>query len=284
MGFLFYHSAYLDFFNKNIFSIKLNQLMLFTSLHDNYAISFTYAPYGDIEGEAKESEVIVFIEKMISAFELLNIQSIKIKCKPSFIATPTQLLFHELLEKKYGFEVELENVQHTLIVDEEALIDKIKYQEKRKLKTLKKEVIVKRLSAPDDDSWFDLLKLARQHKGYPLTTTKYNYEELPKVLSDCYYFIGAYKNEELIATCIGVKVTSDILYYYLPATHPLYVQYSPSVLLLDNLYQLATELNIKYIDLGISNNQDGTLNHGLVKFKENMGGIAGIQKILQYNF
>lgn len=284
MDFLFYSPLYLSFFKTPLIEFNSNHLFLYAAVNDNEAISYTYAPYGDIEGDAKEADIERFIHKMISRFEDLTIQSLVIKCRPSFIASSTQLVFHELLEKKFGFEVESVNVQHTLIVDEVPLMNKINSQEKRKLKALKNECTIKVLSAPEKELWFDLLSNARQYKGFPLTTTKYNYEELPNIISDRYYYIGAYKNDVLIASCVGIRVSEDIMYYYLPATHPDYSQLSPSVLLLDHLYQLASDLKIKYIDLGISNNQDGTLNHGLVRFKENMGGIAGVQKRLIYNF
>jgi hypothetical protein len=284
MTFLFHEKKYLDFFNTPIYTCSFEGLELKFNLSNNQAISLIHAPYGDIEGEGKDKDVQQLIEQLLTMCEKLDVHSIQIKCKPSFIASNTQLIFHELLEKKFAFNIQQENIQHTLLVDSTPLKDKIHPQEKRKLNSLEDKISIKVLPAPESNDWFSLIQLARSYKGFPLTTSENHYMQIPLSLKGRYFCLGAYCDDLLIATCIAVLVNDRVMYYYMPATHPEYIKMSPSVKLINTMYDLALSLDMQCIDLGISNAQDGTVNHGLVTFKEHMGGIAGVQKKLTYTF
>lgn len=86
--------------------------------------------------------------------------------------------------------------------------------------------------------------------------------------------------EEVIAACITVTVSREVLYYFLPAASAAYNQFSPMVMLIFNLYKWAQKSNYRLIDLGRAS-IEGEVQEGLREFKDRMGGIKGYSVCLR---
>ena len=82
--------------------------------------------------------------------------------------------------------------------------------------------------------------------------------------------------KKIIASSIGVKVNSKILYYFLPADDPEYKKFSPTVLLIKEMYKFCKESNYHLLDLGIAT-AGGVANPGLIRFKENLGANSSLK-------
>jgi lipid II:glycine glycyltransferase (peptidoglycan interpeptide bridge formation enzyme) len=67
-------------------------------------------------------------------------------------------------------------------------------------------------------------------------------------------------------------VSSKVLYYYLPADSPKYLEFSPAILIIKSMYEYSQKHCFEILDLGISTYL-GERNEGLIRFKKNLGGM-----------
>ncbi len=120
---------------------------------------------------------------------------------------------------------------------------------------------------------YEFILAARQRKGYPMSISATSFAELFDKIPDAYMQWGVFDQQTLVATCTVVLVRkSQIAYYFLPADHPNYQAYSPSIFLIDAIVQYLQPLGFHLFDLGISSYR-GVLNVGLARFKKNVGAI-----------
>ena len=134
------------------------------------------------------------------------------------------------------------------------------------------------LSNPDFETIHQLIVKARNRKHFPVSL---KLEELKKLFTDFpeEFKLFAVKDQEtIIATCVGVIVRENeqdnkgILYYFMPADHSDYLNYSPTTMLVDGLYQYCQQNGFVLLDLGISTSK-GIPNEGLIRFKHNLGAV-----------
>jgi Acetyltransferase (GNAT) domain len=85
---------------------------------------------------------------------------------------------------------------------------------------------------------------------------------------------------ERVAVAIAIWVTPDILYYFLPASNPVYDSWSPSILLLSGLYDACLAAGGKLLDLGPSLTTSHAPNASLARFKQHVGGVASLRLTL----
>ncbi|WP_156140225.1 GNAT family N-acetyltransferase [Sporocytophaga myxococcoides] len=130
--------------------------------------------------------------------------------------------------------------------------------------------------SPDIETIFSLIKENREIKGNPVSIT-------PEVLGNLYYsFKENFKSfllkdgETLIGSAFGVRVSENVLYYYLAADSYGYKKYSPSTIMIGQIYNYCLQAGISIFDLGIATSKS-VPNFGLIKFKQNMGGIVSLK-------
>ena len=120
---------------------------------------------------------------------------------------------------------------------------------------------------------FNMIAQSRIEKQLPVTLEyreiKKNFQKFP----DCFFWFGVWKEAELAAAAIGIRVKPDTMYYFFPGHDSKFNSWSPLVLLLNEMYMLCIRENIKYLDLGKSS-CDGIINTGLFQFKKNLGGVT----------
>lgn len=117
-----------------------------------------------------------------------------------------------------------------------------------------------------------LLKCAERN-GYELSLSKCQLGTLLTRFPEDFLVFSVNNKGQLIALAIMVKVTSDILYYFLSAFDPQYRSYSPMVLLLKNVYEFCQQNDFSILDLGTSLDRHGNNKPSLARFKKNIGGI-----------
>lgn len=76
---------------------------------------------------------------------------------------------------------------------------------------------------------------------------------------------------QLAALTVAVRVRSDILYNFLPASPLAYRPFSPMVMLLDEVVAYCRRQNIRVLDLGTSLDGDHQPKASLMRFKRNLG-------------
>jgi hypothetical protein len=88
------------------------------------------------------------------------------------------------------------------------------------------------------------------------------------------------KENERVAAAIIIKTAPDIAYYFFPADSPYRRGFSPMVLLMQTVYEFSKANGMRFIDLGVSS-KNGLPQTGLIRYKENMGGIPSTRLNLQ---
>jgi lipid II:glycine glycyltransferase (peptidoglycan interpeptide bridge formation enzyme) len=75
----------------------------------------------------------------------------------------------------------------------------------------------------------------------------------------------------ITALSVVVRVRDDILYNFLPASHPDYSTFSPMVMLIGGLFTYCQHQGIPLLDLGVSLDGTGQPKPSLIHFKRNLG-------------
>ncbi len=235
-------------------------------------VSGVRAPFGGVE--CLDIDALDFIVKeLIDTCRTRGARSITIKQAPVFYQTEVASGIHQTLLSN-NFQLLYSDVNQYMPVDaSKSFINSIDYQKRRSLRMLKqKGAQAVFLNTIQSDDWYALYLKSRAYKNYPVTISKETYDTLSKQLPDVYQYVGVFLGGVLIATAVWVQVTNDVVYYFLAASDPVYEVISPSIMLVEAIYDQAVVRGIKTIDLGISS-IEGQLNDGLHFFKRNVGGI-----------
>jgi hypothetical protein len=235
-------------------------------------ISGLRAPFAGIEC-SDTNALDTLVKELVETYRKRGDGEIFIKQAPVFYHTAVAADIDAALRSN-GFKLLHTDVNQYLPVDAaKSFIGSIDYQKRRSLRILKqKGAQAVFFNAIESDIWYALYLKSRKYKNYPVTISKEQYDLLSIKLPDAYWYVGVFLDGKLIANAVWVQVTKDIVYYFLAASDPDYDVFSPSIMLIEALYDRACAEGIKIIDLGVSS-IEGVLNEGLHFFKRNVGGI-----------
>lgn len=111
----------------------------------------------------------------------------------------------------------------------------------------------------------------RQQQGYPLTICPDDLARLLQKFPERFLIFTVNDGPRLAALTIAVRVREDILYTFLPASHPDYRTFSPMVMLIGGLYAYCQQQRIRLLDLGMSLDEKNQPKPSLMRFKRNLG-------------
>ncbi|UFH56408.1 GNAT family N-acetyltransferase [Spirosoma sp. KNUC1025] len=111
----------------------------------------------------------------------------------------------------------------------------------------------------------------RRQQGYTLTIAPAKLEKLLQTFPEQFPVFTVTDGPKLAALTVAVRVREDILYTFLPASHPDYRTFSPMVMLTDGLVSYGRERNIRLLDLGTSLDENQLPKLSLMRFKRNLG-------------
>ncbi|MGV3558712.1 GNAT family N-acetyltransferase [Larkinella arboricola] len=169
-------------------------------------------------------------------------------------------------------------------VDNRPFIDHVHPPERRRLRKCHQAGFTTQIwDDADVDKLFALIQKARHRKSLPVTIQSKDLASLLSNFRDVCPVFTVRNGEQLIAACIGIRVTPDVLYYFLPADHEDYQQFSPSVLLIESLYDYCRQHGISRLDLGISTSR-GIRNEGLIRFKRQLGAVETPKFVYEMRF
>lgn len=84
------------------------------------------------------------------------------------------------------------------------------------------------------------------------------------------------------AVVVAVRVSAEVLYYFLPASDPALNALSPAVLLVAGLHTEARNTGAALLDLGTSADPvTGRPSHSLLRFKRHLGGLPTLKLTLE---
>lgn len=241
-------------------------------IENNQALSGHQASFGavDFETELTVDRLKYFLVEVHQLLSDSAIASVGYRL-PATIYPQAHLVLEVLTE--LGFKVVVAETNQHLVIREEKFSQIIRNNERKKLnQSSAANYMYKKLEFSELDAVYTLVSETRSRRGFPVTMSLTELRASFNVMPDQYVLFGLFDEETLIAASVSIMVTNDILYNFYHADKVEYRRRSPLVMLLDNIYQYCQLNKIKVLDLGISTNQ-GKLNEGLYKFKENLGCI-----------
>ncbi len=253
------------------------------SLHNKEAWSLSASPFGSVYGNTQctPDQLTLFIANIKQSLIQKGIHTIGIKHYPAcYNEKMHDIVVQSLLEN--DFEITCtENNQYLPLeaVSKKEVFDHSKLHLIKKCVAAGFEVSVS--SSFDADKWYDIISRARKLRGHPMTIDLESLRTLNKGNEDSYHFFEVKDGDRIMACAIGVRVTEEVLYYYLAADEDDYRNYSPMTFLLDRMYDFASENGVKVLDMGISSS-NGILNDGLRWFKKSFGALEQPKLVLQW--
>ena len=177
---------------------------------------------------------------------------------------------------KANFSISNKAVNHHIHVSDRPLETVMHPMEIRRLNKCKKNNFSFRKETKDSAlEIYEYLMECREEQGLNLSITRETLLDYINRFPGDYSIFSVRSDKRLLAATITVRVHRKILYNFLPGSLKKFKHFSPTVMLLEGLYQYCQKNNFEILDLGISTKSDGKDQPTLIKFKENMGGEKG---------
>lgn len=237
------------------------------------AYSPAAAPFGSIEFSETVPDAILdrFLVELTAAARNEGAKKIRIVSYPHCYA---QQQADRLTKRLFAHKFAQQSVHPTyyLPVGNDPFIDQLVPAERRRLQKCRSAGFhFARWASSDLTDIVDFIQETRQQKGYPLSVSRGRLTQLCQQFSDQFVAFTVMDGSRLAAVTITVRVRHDILYNFLPASHPDCQTSSPMVMLTDGLFTYCQKQAIRLLDLGVSLDANKQPKPGLMRFKRNLG-------------
>ncbi|GAB4056227.1 GNAT family N-acetyltransferase [Spirosoma litoris] len=293
-GFLFNETAHLWQQNGGQFYLvlainlatKLVEARCAFFIQGNEAISPAAAPFGSIEfvEALPESVLNEFLNALIEVVRSVDVATLRLVNYPNCYA-PEQacLLMNRLI--KHGFYLREINPTSFLAIADIPFDRTIIPAERRRLRKCREAGFqFMHWKEPNLHEVLDFLLDTHAQKGYSLTLPPNRLIKLVQGFPEQFAVFVVRNRTELAALTIAVRVRQDILYNFLPASHPDYQAFSPMVMLIDGLVTYCQKQQIRLLDLGVSLDEQRQPKPSLLRFKRNLGAQESPKLIFEKQF
>jgi hypothetical protein len=261
---------------------KAKAIITFAISKTGEAVSLPRAPFGGfwIHDSISSASLEAFIFAIIEEMKHRGIQSISLTQSPKPYEPQFDLINYLLF--KNGF-VQTKVLSHHFFIGKK----KIKKLVQKESTNLQKKGKNSGLQVSHSSiTNFGFLKEIRDWnnlKGYEVAIDENRIVQQVAEYPDRYFLITVIKNGVSLGYSLGVKLTSDSLYYFLSAMNPKTSVKNGGELILNELFQLAVEQKVNFVDLGSSDLEEGA-NHSLMFFKSRFSNdicnkISWVKKI-----
>jgi len=232
------------------------------------------APFGGIQSDRKctENELTFLLNCVKKWVILFSGKKLTVKTAATAYDPEMHTLYHNCYSNT-GFIQEHVYPNHFIPVSPAFFSDRITAAEKRRLK---KAEAANFTSGPDFTvsckAAYDFIQENRRQKGYSVSISFQQMQRLMRNFPENFRIFTVKDTNRIIALSMTVRVNERVLYHFLSADLCSYRQFSPTVKLLESIYQFCQEQQIKVLDLGISVDENGMQKPSLSRFKKNVGG------------
>lgn len=180
----------------------------------------------------------------------------------------------KMVMEKAGFSARFKAVNHHVTVEETPLEKKMHPMEARRLRKCVRVGFEFVEEPPENvNEIYNYLALCREEQSLLVSVTKAQLADYIRLFPQNYLMFSVRKQEEIVAATVVVKVHRQVLYNFLPGSLRTNKLFSPTVMLINGIYQYAAARGIEMLDLGISTLHDGIDQENLIQFKERMSGL-----------
>jgi hypothetical protein len=229
------------------------------------AISIPQAPFGGIWiEEGLNSEVLeYYIVLVLKELRKRAVTELKITQAPKPYQPSHELVNYLLF--KLGF-TQKEVLAHQFFLGKNKIKKIVKSEKDRFLKRMEDgEITVRKESVSNFDFLKEILGW-NQSRGYSFNLDRSRLISQLSAYPERYFLISLVRQGVAVAHTLVARLTSDSLYYFLSAIDPKSQLKHGGDILLYQLFVIAMELKVDFIDLG-SSDQPRSVNHNLMFFK-----------------
>lgn len=280
---LFDSDEYHNYHSSRIYSVlKFNFIVneqlaavLYFGLSGDLSASSPYSsPFSlvIIFKELTESDIHYFLEHIVIKLKSNGTKDIKILLFPNHYNPKLYLLLSKVLFS-LGFTVDFIDVNSYIdllaFTNLENYIDTIgsSYRKKYK-KALRNNLAFKEIDSPEYFSAYNVIKINRESKGFPLNLS---YDHLLELIEHGildFRIFGVFEDSDLIASAFIIEFNS-IAYVLYWGDLIEKRDMSPMSLLIPGIVSYYLSKDYKEIDLGTSS-KNGIINEGLLRFKDSI--------------
>ena len=280
---IFFNSAKFNFLNQDkvdrvrylLFKDKKYRFGLCVGQKDNsFAAPFS-APFATFVN-LKNDWSILQLEEAVHCFDDFafneNMQRVKFTLPPYFYAENLISSLQNIF-LRIGYMVKYQDLNFSLKLDKKFVDEYTRLIPSNGRKNLNNALknnlnFVRCETTEEKKAAYDIIKLNRQSRGYPLRMTWEQVRETINIV-DNDFFIVSYENEN-IASAIAFHVTDDIVQIIYWGDIPNFSSLRPTNFLAYNLINYYSKKDIAYIDIGPST-EFGIPSYGLCDFKRSIG-------------
>ena len=269
------------FFHRPDFVFRNPEIQVISISHQQLTINFTQRGRelfslerssfgGPVINEHAELTDLVNLLKKTTEWSLANnISSIQVRCFPEAY-DQTQ---SDLINKAFsisGYEVLYTDVDQMLFVNQEKGMDLSTSPRLHVKKCRELGFQFGPLENAALGKAYDLIADSRLRKNYTMSMDLPDLAETFSKFPDNYFLFGVSYKEKIIAAAVVIKVSPPIWYCFYWGDDLDYRAHSPITFLIYELYNLAKERGVTWLDLGTSSDK-GIINPGVFSFKKSLG-------------
>lgn len=274
------HQCNLPLLSFELWNAHLSQTtaLVHFSIHHTQAVSPLRATFGGIEVASTLAPELLdtFLEYMHVHLAARHITTIQLINHPfAYDTQAAQQVTAALL--RYGYRISCADVNYHIAITQDPIELRMHASERRRLRKCRQAgfVFAEELT-PDIAAIHAFIAGARLRKGFPMSLSLEAFRQLFANMPDIYRVFTIRKGDTLAALTVTVRINEHILYNFYPADNEAFLEYSPTVMLTVELYNLARKEGYTLLDLGIATAK-GKPNYGLMRFKKNLGGDASLR-------
>lgn len=267
-SFLYYHTDYLRIQgHEHLKIIQQDNSLICFAIENAIAQSLPGSPFGGLFSPSlTQKSFLNFFSRMEKTLKETGVKKITLTQPPFYYSG-----FGENgWLAQAGYAQEIVEINQYIPMDGR-LIDKLHSMQRRKLKP-KKPLTFESAGLKDIPEIHRFIAACRQLQGLIINITVERLMALFETFPDRYQAYVVRLEGKIISALIVSIPVQDIVYYFLPATHPDFKKLSPMVPLMTHVFDLYAGNGFSYMDLGISSIR-GNPQEGLMKFKERMGAL-----------
>lgn len=203
----------------------------------------------------------------------IGARSIAIKCAPfGHDLALSSVMTNIFLRQE--FRISAHELNYEMMVDDRPFADRVDYgNDKRIRKCLKAGFFAEQVDSADYPKVYQVIKQNRERRGFPITMSLEQMGEMVEIFPERMRFFAVYRDAakfDMLAAAVCIAIADSVLYVFYWGDAADVESYSPVALLADGIYAHCQQRGIKWFDVGTST-VEGVPNHGLIKFKRNLG-------------
>lgn len=243
----------------------------FTEKEPGLFVSSFRGTYGGIDTRQNDAALLTkFLEDMEQHLRSAGGREMLLHLAPLIYHPEQSALLTEILPRQ-GFSLVKQEINHFLHVDSVPLIGKMERNNAKRVRKCERGgCTFEELSEKDIPRVFDIIRLNRERKGYPVTITLDHMLRSAKAFPEEWRFFGVCLQGGLIAVSVCIRINPKTLYVLYWADIAEAHALSPVTFLAQELYKYCQSEEITLLDIGVSS-ENGVPNAGLTAFKKGLG-------------